>query len=133
MDNQNTRWPQAALLLACGHSATKTAVMVGVDRKTIAAWQQDAAFAKLVAAESSRFIRECRTTIRGLRDKSLETLEAILDGDNDAARARVAIAILTSLGALGEPEKVIDPVGNKIIKIQFVQPRAYELPEPHKK
>lgn len=120
--NIDAQRAHAAILLASGQSITYTAATVGAHRNTVSEWIKDPQFTKLVDAEAATFLRETRVSIRQLRDKAFSTLNAVLDGSNDAARARVALAIMHSLGGIAEPETIVDKSGNKVIKIEFVTP-----------
>jgi hypothetical protein len=108
--------------LAAGTSIVDVAKNIGVDESTIHRWKNDPEFIKELDAEIATLLRASRARIRSLIDKAYNTLSRIMDGDNDAARARVALAVLHSVGAIREPEPDVDPKGNKVVRIEFVAP-----------
>ena len=119
LDNDALR-AQAAIYLGCGMSDSEAARTLKIDRHTLALWRKDPAFERSVAGERSAFLRGIKASLFSLGETAVATLQAVMRGDNDAARCRAALAVIELLGA--KPDRIIDGAGGKVIKIRFTNP-----------
>lgn len=97
-DELTERQRAAIALLVAGKTYTAAADELGVNRRTVWEWKQQAAFQAALTTELEALREAVHTRLLALADKAVSALERTLEsGDSDSARVAAARLVLDRL------------------------------------